>query len=177
MTKAFRYLLVLGGVLGATALAMPALAYDVGPGSSGSAPGSAPPGQPFPFTVNFKQPNGSAFPAGVPVTFSLGSGPAGCTVTFNPPSTVTDASGSATTSVTLPAGCCPGTFVIVATAEGGGTVTSTVSETGCAGFPNTSASLPSHPGIPFWTIAVGAGLLLVLVVGSGTAFMRIRRSA
>src|SRR2546430_9988051 len=118
----------------------PAFAYTVGGGSTGGGPASAPGATPFTFSAKFLDSNGNPI-VGTMVTFSMSAGPAGtgCQPTFNPPTAVTDATGTAATTVTLPSGC-PGQFVLQAALAGGGTVTLSVVETG--GFPNTSPPPP-----------------------------------
>jgi hypothetical protein len=141
----------------------------VGGQSSLATPASAAAGQPFTATARFVQPNGSAFPLAVAVIFSQEASPAGsCAVTFDPQFASTDASGSATTQVTLSAGCA-GNFVLVATAAGAGSVTATITETG--GFPNTSADPPGRPARPWEPAAALVGLLL-----GAAALERLRRS-
>ncbi len=172
-----KFLLLAAGLLGMSLLAAaPALAYTVGSGSFGSAPGSVAAGQPFTFTATFKQPNGAPFPAGVPVTFTQVSGPSGCVASFNPVNTLTDANGTASTTVVLPTGC-PGAFVLAATAEGSGSVTVTVVETG--GFPNTSGEPAARHSTPWWVIGGVAGgaaglaaLLALLLRAAGPSAMR-----
>ena len=170
-----------------------AFAYTVGGGSSGTGPTGVAPGTPFTFTAQFLQPNGTPVPAGVGVTFSEQSGPTAaaaaparlmmiggrsqrislaastCVPTFNPVSTVTDSTGSASTSVTLPTGC-PGQFVLAATLAGGGTVTFSVAETG--GFPNTTVDR-AH-ALPWWLLVAGAAVLVVLAVGGGARLWSAR---
>jgi hypothetical protein len=168
MRRTLRYLLVFAGVLGLTALAGPALAYTPTPGHSGGGPSTVPGGQPFTFTVN-------GFTPGTTITFLQASGPAGCAASFNPTSTVADPTGAAATTVTLPAGCCPGTFVLVGVAPDGSNAQITVSETGCTGFPNTSANAPAHNAIPVWAMALAGFVLVALVLGSTTFLMRSRQ--
>jgi hypothetical protein len=143
----------------ASLIAVPALAYTVGPGSSGTvSSGTAAGGSSVTATFTFVQPNGTPFPAGVQVTFSQQSGPSGCTVTFSSATATTDASGKVSVTVTLPANC-PGQFVLAATAAGGGTVTATVVESG--GFPN-AAGAPVRAPAPFQPyFAIAAGLVLI----------------
>src|SRR5438445_478993 len=152
--------LVCAGAVGASLLfASSALAYTVGSGSSVSAPTSVAGGTPFTFTVTFLQPNGTPIDA-TPVTFSQTSGPSAsaptvrlfstaatlavATATFNPTTSVTNSSGVASTTVTLPAGF-PGQYVLAATLAGGGTLTATVTEAG--GFPNTTALSHQPAGV------------------------------
>jgi Bacterial Ig-like domain (group 1) len=143
--------------------AVPAAAYTLGPGSGASTSASSVAGgQSFTFTATFTDATGAPI-SGVGVTFSQQSGPSGCTATFSPATSTTNASGQASTTVTLPAGC-PGSFVLAATLNGGGTVTATVTEV-APGFPNTSAS---RDAIPMWAIgSILAGGLLVLVAVFG----------
>jgi hypothetical protein len=178
-----------------------ALAYTLGSGSGGSAPATVAPGSSFPFAAKFIQSNGQPFPAGVAVTFSQSSGPSAavqtrrdgvvlmahvqgkvlhavCMATFNPVTANTDATGSASTSVTLPSGCA-GTFVLAATASDGSTITTSVTAGGSAGaaprgLPNTSADPPAPaPWLP-----IAGGLLVLALIGSGTWLrMRARRES
>jgi hypothetical protein len=95
-----------------------------------------------------------------------------CLASFNPATTNTDATGSASTSVTLPPAC-PGAYVLTAIASDGSTLSSTVNEpaakAGAGGLPNTSAPRP----VPApWPVIAGAALVLALV-GSGL-WLRVR---
>jgi hypothetical protein len=140
----------------ALAAAPTAMAYTVGPGSSGNTPGSASCGQAFTFSGSLVQPDGTPFPAGVPVSFSESSGPGA--VSFGASGTATDGTGSFSTTVTLPSSC-SGQFVICAIPSGGTPVCVTV--TGVVlGFPNTvTALVPQHPR-ELLPIAIGSALLL-----------------
>ncbi len=163
-------------------------AYNVGSGSSGTGPTGVAAGTPFTFVATFLQPDGTPVPAGVGVTFSQQNGPgtaalparqlringqwqgvalaaSTCQATFNPVTTVTDSSGRAATTVTLPSGC-PGQYVLAATLAGGGTITFTVVETG--GFPNTTAD-PAR-GLS-WRVVAGSVLLLIALAAGA---VRIR---
>jgi hypothetical protein len=134
-----------------------AFAYSVGPGSSGNAPGSAACGQAITFSGTFVQPDGTPFPAGVPVGFSESSGPAA--VSFNPSGTATNSAGAFATTITLPSNCA-GQFVICATPSGGTSLCVTI--TGVAvGFPNTAAGLLPQGSRDLLPVAVGSALLLV----------------
>jgi hypothetical protein len=168
MRRTLRYLLVFAGVLGLTALAGPALAYTPTPGQKGGGPSTVPGGQPFTFSVG-------GFAPGTTITFLQGSGPAGCAASFTPTTTVADPTGAAATTVTLPTGCCPGTFVLVGVAPDGSNAQITVSEAGCTGFPNTSANAPAHNGVPVWAMALAGFVLVALVLGSTTLLMRSRQ--
>jgi hypothetical protein len=143
--------------LAGLASAQTAMAYSVGPGSSGSAPGSASCGQAFTFSGTLVQPDGTPFPAGVPISFSESSGPG--SVSFSPSGTATDGTGSFSTIVRLPSSC-SGQFVICAIPEGGGTPIC-VTVTGVAlEFPNTVAALvPQHPR-ELLPVAIASALLL-----------------
>ena len=174
MLRLIKLLLVPAALVGGFASATPALAYVVGSGSSATAPVTVGGGVPFTFTAAFVSSDGTPFPAGVAVTFSQSSGPtaaAPCAATFDPTQTTTDASGDATTTVTLPTGC-PGQYVLLATAAGGGTVSFTVTEAG--GYPNTTAAAPRTLGRPGGepTIMLASALLLVL---AGLLTVRLRR--
>jgi hypothetical protein len=168
-TRRNRGSLMLAAVLAAVPTAAVA-ANIVGGGSSLATPASAAAGKPFTATARFVQPGGSPFPLAVAVIFSEETSPAGsCAVTFYPQFASTDAAGSATTQVTLSAGC-PGNFVLVATAAGAGSVTATITETG--GFPNTSADPPDRPAWPWEPAAAVVGILL-----GGAALELLRRAA
>jgi hypothetical protein len=154
---------VVGAVLAAVVVAVlaatpTAAANIVGGASSLAMPASAAAGQPFTATARFVQPGGSPFPLAVAVIFSEDASPAGsCAATFDPQFASTDATGSASTQVTLSAGC-PGNFVLLATAAGAGSVTTTITETG--GFPNTSADPPGGPAWPWAPAPAVIGVLL-----------------
>jgi hypothetical protein len=170
---------VVGGAslmaLSALFTAVPALAYQAAPGNSTAKTSSstAPPGGTITFTANFKDAQGSAV-AGASVTFSQQSGPAGCTATFTPTSTTTDANGNASSSVKLPANC-PGNYVLAA-ATAGATVTATVTETG--GFPNTVAAGPEAPEKGELPTGLLIGIVGVALVGAGGFFfLRQRRQS
>jgi hypothetical protein len=140
----------------ALAAAQSAMAYTVGPGSSGNAPGSASCGQAFTFSGTLVQPDGTPFPAGVPVSFSESSGPGA--VSFGTSGTATDGTGSFSTAVTLPSSC-SGQFVICAIPAGGTPVCVTV--TGVVfGFPNTVTALVPQHSRELLPIAIGSALLL-----------------
>ena len=177
MRRGSGYLLAFLAVLGWTAVAPNASAYVVGSCSSATAaPSATAGGQPIIFTAVFKQPDCTPFPGGIPVTFSQASGPALCQVTFNPVMTTTDAHGVASTTVILPPEC-PGQFVLVATAAGGGSVSVTVIETG-GGFPNTTADNAGQPGMQWWVVTTaGVTLLLVVALWATAVLLRRRRSA
>jgi hypothetical protein len=152
----FKATLVSLAVFAALAAAQTAMAYTVGPGSSGSAPGSASCGQAFTFSGTLVQPDGTPFPAGVPVGFSESSGPG--SVSFGSAGTATSGTGSFSTSVTLPSSC-SGSFVICATPSGGTPVCVTV--TGVAlEFPDTVATLVPQHSRELLPIAIGSALLL-----------------
>ena len=168
MRRTLRYLLVFAAVLGLTAMAGPVLAYTPTAGHRGTGPSTAPGGQPFTFTVE-------GFTPGTTITFLQASGPAGCAAAFNPTTTVAGATGTAATTVTLPTGCCPGTFVLVGVAPDGSNAQITVGVAGCVGFPNTSASAGAQNGIPVWATALAGLLLLTLVLGSTAILMRSRQ--
>jgi hypothetical protein len=143
-------------VFAALAAAQTAMAYTVGPGSSGSTPGSASCGQAFTFSGTLVQPDGTPFPAGVPVSFSESSGPGA--VSFGTSGTATDGTGSFSTTVRLPSSC-SGQFVICAIPAGGTPVCVTV--TGVAlEFPNTVAALVPQHSRELLPIAIGSALLL-----------------
>jgi hypothetical protein len=166
-----------------------ALAYTVGPASTASGPAAVAGGVPFTFTAHFVQPDATPEPPGLTVTFSELSGPgtaalpattltiagrrqvitlaaATCQASFNLVTTVDDATGTATSLVTLPLGC-PGQFVLAATLSGPGVtgsnvITLTVVETG--GFPNTTADRPG--AMPWWLIGCLVALALAMLVGA-----------
>jgi hypothetical protein len=161
---------ILTAVLVAVLITTPtaAMAANIVGGASFLAmPASAAAGQPFTATARFVQPGGSPFPLAVAVIFSQETAPAGsCDVTFDPQFASTDATGSASTQVTLSAGC-PGNFVLLATAAGAGSVTTTITETG--GFPNTSAD---PPGGPAWPWAPAPAVIGVLLGGAALVLLR-----
>jgi hypothetical protein len=142
-----------------TFLAAPtAFAYSVGSGSTSNAPGSAQCGQAFTFRGTLVQPDGTAFPAGVPIGFSESSGPGA--VRFNPSGTATNSVGAFATTITLPSNC-SGQFVICATPSGGTSLCLTI--TGVAvGFPNTATGLLPQGSRDLLPVAVGSALLLVV---------------
>jgi hypothetical protein len=131
------------------------LAYTVGSGSSGTTSVTSPQGGvAFTAAFTFKDSGGAPI-SGTVVTFSA-TGPCAGT-TFSPASGTTDANGYVQTSVTLPVNC-PGSFSLIGTLAGGGSVSVSVTEPG--GFPNTSA-LPAN--MPIWAMTlVGVGVLVVL---------------
>jgi hypothetical protein len=166
LLKGFLITLVLSMGLAA---APSALAYTVGPGSSGNAPGGASCGQAFTFSGTFVQPDGTAFPAGVPVGFSESSGPGA--VSFSSGGTATSASGTFSTVVTLPSSCA-GQFVICATPAGGASLCVTV--TGVAvGFPNTAAALVSEHSRDLLPAILGLAVLLVAAALSASMAIRL----
>jgi len=191
--RALRWLLCVG--VAGLAFVQPgaAFAYSVGSGSTATGPTSVAAGVPFTFLATFIQPDGTPVPAGQPVTFSQLSGPgtasvppsllriggrwqrvalaaSTCQATFNPVTTVTDSSGRAASTVTLPPGC-PGQFVLAATLVGDGRVTLTVVETG--GFPNTTAD-PAR-GLPSWLVVAGVLVLCAMAV-AGVRLWSVRRN-
>ena len=114
--------IVVATVTGIGLSATRAFAYDIGPSSSESAPSIVTPGVPFPVTARFIQSNGvpdsglevdwssSSFTAAAParndglVLMAHVSGRVLlrlCTVTFDPPTSITNAAGVATTSASL----------------------------------------------------------------------------
>ncbi len=131
------------------------LAYTVGSGSSGTTSVTSPQGGvAFTAAFTFKDSGGAPI-SGTVVTFSA-TGPCAGT-TFSPASATTDANGYVQTSVTLPVNC-PGSFSLIGTLAGGGSVSVAVTEPG--GFPNTSA-LPAN--MPIWAMTlVGVGVLVAL---------------
>ena len=170
-----------------------ALAYDVGPSSSESAPSVVTPGVSFPVSARFIGSNGvpdsdlevdwssSSFTASAParndglvlmahvsrrVLLRL------CTVTFSPPTSITNAAGVATTTATITPGCF-GTFTLIATIPGVGSVSATVSTiagTAAGGFPNTSSLRIADPGTGV-LIAIVATLLGLSLLG---LWLRVR---
>ena len=120
-------------------------------------------------TDTVKDCNGVA-QAGVQVTFSQSSGP--CASKFSSATGTTNASGQASVTVTLPAGC-PGNYVFTAGANGVN-ATTTVVETG--GFPATAADpAEADNGLPIEPLLLlGVGLLMV--ISAGTAVLIRRRS-
>lgn len=160
-------------------LAVPALAYIVGPGSFATVPATVTCQTPFTFSATFIQPGGAPFPAGVQINFSQTAGPAGINATFNPTSALTDANGKVSTQVTLPAGC-PGQFTFTATdTSSGGTASATTTAiVGAGGFPNTSA-LPLPAPHAFNSTLLGvlvvAGALVAMAAGRLLIFRRSSR--
>lgn len=202
--------LAIGGTAALAALlfAVPALAYSVGSGSFATAPATVTPGVPFTFSVTFIQPDGTPFPAGVPVVFSFsfttpgtvtltgsasGAGNSGsvsatvtvvagtgavttgaagvhlvaavipsqaCDVSFDPASSSTDATGTASTQVTVSAGC--------AAAASAAAPSAALPNTGA--YPGTSGDSWMGPA----GFGGGAALLIVLV---GFMYWRQRRNA
>jgi hypothetical protein len=203
MRRVLKVLVVLTLAGGGATVAVPsALAYTVGSGCTGNAPATVAGGQPFTFSVTCKQSNGQPIPAGTKITFSQTSGPTAavrhadadmqlvayvqpqvnaattCVASFNPVTASADASGSASTTVTLPPGC-PGSYVLTATAATGGSVSVTVTEVGGAsgsGFPNTAANQPGSAGTSGWLVLVAAAVLISVIVVGGTFFLKARRS-
>jgi hypothetical protein len=170
----FKATLVSLVVVAALAAAQTAMAYTVGPGSSGSAPGSASCGQAFTFSGTLVQPDGTPFPAGVPVGFSQSSGPGSASFGAG---TATNSSGSFSTTVTLPSSCA-GQFVICATPSGGTPVCVTV--TGVAlEFPNTVATFVPQHSRELLPVAIASVLLLAAaaLVALGGARMLAGRKA
>lgn len=206
--------LFIGGAAALAGLlfAVPALAYVVGAGSSATAPAVVTPGVPFTFAVIFVQSDGTPFPAGVAVVFAIGGVTASthsgssdgvrllaavkttqtCTATFDPANTSTNASGAASTQVTVSSGCAGETVTLSASATGtsSGTVSTTVTvagaasaatgsgaEAGSGAFPNTTTLPPSGTPQEPWLAATvfggGAALLIALV---GFMAWRQRRS-
>ena len=163
----FKVLLGLAAAaLGLLVTSAPALAYNVGPGTTATTSvSSVAGGTAFTATFTFIDTTGAPI-AGVVVNFSA-TGPCAGT-TFSPASATTNASGVVTTTVTLPANC-PGAFTLTGTLTSGqGSASVTVTETG--GFPITSA-VPQ--AVPIWAIlALLAGALLV--IGGGFGFVRSR---
>lgn len=159
----FLVTLFLSTVTGVVLSNTSALAYDVGAASSESAPSVVTPGAPFPVSATFIQSNGAP-DAGLPVVWSSTSSTTAsvparrdrvvlmahvsprvlfkvCTVTFNPPTSTTNAFGVATTTGTVTPGC-SGSFTLTAAIPGVGSVSLTVSTatgTAAGGFPNTSS--------------------------------------
>jgi hypothetical protein len=168
-----RKLLVLGGVslaaISASSMATAALAYEGQQGPNFQCESnSAAPGASKNCTSTFKDANGNAI-AGANVTFAQQSGPAGCTVTFSPTSATTNASGQATTSITLPKGC-PGQYVLTATANGQ-VLSVTVTETG--GFPVTTGE-PTATSPPIALVLMALGIAFI-VAASSVLVLRRRR--
>lgn len=161
-----RFVATIGAsILAVSAIAMsaatPAFAYfSQGNSSARVSAASAGPGGKVTFSGAFKDQNGQGM-VGAPVTFWQQSGPSNCQVTFNP---TTDANGSFTTAVTLPANC-PGAYMLAASTQGA-TVTASVSETG--GFPATTADAPGTPPVrPSWPIPVLVAGLALIALGAG----------
>jgi hypothetical protein len=76
--------------------------------------------------------------------------------------------------VILPPGC-PGQFVLVATAAGGGSVSVTVIETG-GGFPNTTAANGAgHSGIQLWVVTIAGVIVVLLLVALWATAVGTRR--
>ena len=146
-----------------------ALAYTVGPGSTGNGPSAASCGQSFTFSGTFLQPDGTPFPAGIPVAFYESGGPGA--VSFSPSGTATSATGTFGTSVTLPSGCA-GQFVICATPAGGTSLCVTVTGV-AAGFPNTAAALVSHHSRDILPVVLGLAVLLIAAALSATMAVRL----
>jgi len=123
-------------------------------------------GTPLTFTGHFEDASGNPVGSGAPISFSQQSGPSGCSATFAPTSTTTNANGDASTQVTLPANC-PGTYVLAATDADPATVTASVRETG--GFPastgNGSAAPARSGSMPSSTLLVFGGAICLLAIG------------
>ena len=156
--------------LGLFAVATPALAYNVGPGSTCTSSASNPQGgTPFTVTCTFVDTLGAPI-AGVSVTFTA-TGPSAGTI-FTPATALTDVNGVVSTTVTLPANSA-GTFALTGTlASGQGAVSVSVTEAG--GFPNTAAAAVKEPVGAYGALALGG--LLVLVAIGGLAINRRRQS-
>jgi hypothetical protein len=177
--RLFAGLALLGALccLGTFVTAAPALAYQGcnSAATSTANPGAADAGQPIDFTATFRDCNNSGI-GNTTVAFSQGAGPAGCTATFSPQTTRTDAGGTAHTTVTLPAGC-PCQYTLAATGAGV-TVTSIVRENGCLPFTAAAAAGRARaaggsltgPGLAL--VAIG-GLLLVISAGYLLAARRV----
>lgn len=159
--------LLLGLVTVASVAAPSAFAYQ-GCNSQSSAsanPSQAAAGEPIDFTATIRDCNGNGV-GGAQVSFAQGSGPAGCTASFNPTSVKSDASGVAQTTVTLPAGC-PCQYTLTATGAGT-TVTVTVRESGCLPFTAAaarSATASPYPSLPVMLLLALGGSMLVLSGG------------
>lgn len=200
--------LAIGGTIALAGLlvAVPALAYSVGPGSFATAPATVTPGVPFTFSVTFIQPDGTPFPAGVPVVFSFSGG--GGTVTLTGTATGAGNSGSVSAVVTVVAGTgavttepagvhltaavipaqgCNVTFDPTSTStdsSGTASTTATVSA-GCAAAPSAavpSAALPSTGAYsgsgPTWMGPAGfGGGAALLIVLVGFMVWRQRRTS
>ncbi len=190
MKRLFKTFVVVALAGAGAAVALPAAAYVVGHDCTGDAPSAASSGQGFTFSATCDTSTGQTLPAGTPITFSQTSGPTAaltatremagiayrlmattCVATFNPPSTVVDANGHASTTITLPPNC-PGQYVLTATASTGATVSVTVSEAG--GFPNTAADQNAPRGAALGTAALAA-LVLVGAGAFGAVMVRARR--
>jgi hypothetical protein len=146
----------------------PALAY--GEGCQTSATGNANPtvvdgGGTVDFTVTFTNCNGGGV-QGVQVVFAA-SGP--CAAGFNPPSGVSDASGTVRTKVTLPPNC-PCQYTLTAT--GGGTsATTNVRESGCLPFTAAASTIGANPGP-----AAGITMIVLGILFAGLGTWRLRRT-
>jgi hypothetical protein len=156
--------LVLGSGLALVAVALatvPALAYVGTPGATCATSSiTVAAGGSVTFTSHFLG------GAGQPVTFSATGGGPGTSVTFNPPSGTTDASGNVTTTATFSAGS-SGTVTLTATtgAQNCGTALAATP------YP-AAASLPLGVPAPFAWLA---GLLVGLALVGAALFGRRRR--
>jgi ABC-type Fe3+-hydroxamate transport system substrate-binding protein len=137
-----------------------ALAYQACDGQSDEqlSQSSANAGQPVVVTAHFRDCNGND-DAGATVDFSERSGPGNCQVTFSSNHVVTDATGRARTTVTLPANC-PGSYVLAASTQGVGVLAALIE---LGGFPNTAAGAPQGPAngqLPIGWMIAAAGIAL-----------------
>lgn len=113
--------------------------------------------------------------SGVLVVFTQAAGPANCQLVFNPPQAVTDASGKAHTTVTLPKNC-PCQYTIQASAPSVNiVVTTTVRENGCLPFTAAAVAATSDPA-PIGPLAAAALGLALAAAGAVTLFLRGRRA-
>ncbi|MFY9613875.1 MAG: Ig-like domain-containing protein [Candidatus Dormiibacterota bacterium] len=114
--------------------------------------------------------------SGVLFAFTQTDGPANCHLVFNPPQAVTDTSGQAHTTVTLPLNC-PCQYTIQASAASVGiVVTTTVRENGCLPFTSAAAATTPDPE-PIGPLAASALGLALIAAAAVTFFLRGRRAA
>jgi hypothetical protein len=184
-------------------LAIPALAYSVGSGSSGSAPAVVAGGTPFTVTFTFLQSGSGALPA-VPmsadtrVVESLPAASSSVAALPSRPFTATpivgqgvtfSSSGPGKATFNPPSGTTnsagqvsttvtlppgvPGQYVLTATLASGGTVSVTVVESG--GFPNTAADLVHQSAGSQARVAVEAVALLLVLAALGFGLLKVLR--
>jgi hypothetical protein len=135
-----------------------ALAYTGTPGTSASTSNNTPPpGGTTTLSAHFVGGGGQT------VTFSAVGGGSGCTVTFNPTSATTDASGNVSTTVTIGTGCSGS--IDLTSVTGAQNVTTTIT---VGALPAAGSSQPlSYPALWIALLVVGLGLIGASVYGIG----------